>query len=209
MSRDGKKTANMSDFKLFLCGDDSRGIPGLLTETLASVDKTEVCVDTCRKYANHLGYVFTKVSEGTFTDKHESEENVADRNDRFLPQYLHYYRNSPHLTDFHGQEVSNDMHIVPVDSDGTVVTIDKDADIKHTVHMETIVGGDGVERTFVLGGKIPQGDGPVYMLVSHNESCCKAGEYQERAWAHKDDKQVCRDKSQGPSLHIASFSVEW
>ena len=56
----------MSDFKLFLCGDYSRGIPGLLTETLASVDKTEVCVDTCRKYANHLGYVFTKVSEGTF-----------------------------------------------------------------------------------------------------------------------------------------------
>jgi hypothetical protein len=46
MSRDGKKTANMSDFKLFLCGDDSRGIPGLLTETLASVDKTEVCVDS-------------------------------------------------------------------------------------------------------------------------------------------------------------------
>ena len=48
---------------------------------------------------------------------------------------------------------------------------------------------------------------------SHDEPCCKAGEYmhQERARAHKDDKQlqVCRDKSQGPSLHVAPFSVEW
>ena len=45
------------------------------------------------------------------------------------------------------------MRIVPVDSDGTVVTTDKDADIRHTVHMETILGGDGVKRTFDLGGK--------------------------------------------------------
>ena len=82
----------MSDFQLFLCVDDPRGIPGLLIETLASVDKTEVCVDTCRKYANRLGYdiVFTKVSEGTFTDKHESEDNATDRNELFLPQYLEY-----------------------------------------------------------------------------------------------------------------------
>ena len=42
MSRDGNKTANMSDFQLFVCGDDPRGTPGLLTETLAIVDKTEV-----------------------------------------------------------------------------------------------------------------------------------------------------------------------
>ena len=70
---------------------------------------------------------------------------------------------------------------MPVDSDGTVVPTDKDADIGHTVHMETILGADGVERTFDLGGKEPHGDGPIYMLPSHDESCCKAGEYQEQA----------------------------
>ena len=86
------KYVRRSALLVWRCIHDSRGIPGLLTKTLARVDKTEVCVDTCRKYANHLGYdiVFTKVSKGTFTDKHESEENATDRNDRFLTQRLEY-----------------------------------------------------------------------------------------------------------------------
>ena len=199
----------MADFQLFLCGDKSRNIPGCLTETLATFNKDEVCLDTCRRYANHLGYHFTKTSEGTFTDKHESEDNVSDRNERFLPQYEHYYQNSPRLVDFHGETIDKDLRIVPVDDNGIEVKTDKDADIKHTIHMETITGSDGVPRTFDVGGKLPDGDGPIYMLASHDESCAKAGEYSDRAWAHKDDKQVCRDKSQGPSLHIASYSVEW
>ena len=62
----------MADFQLFLCGDKSRNIPGLLsamlTETLATFNKDEVCLGTCRRYAKHLGYHFTKTSEGTFTD---------------------------------------------------------------------------------------------------------------------------------------------
>ena len=168
-----------------------------------------MCLDTCRRYANHLGYHFTKTSEGTFTDKHESEENAIDRNERFLPQYEHYYQNSPRLVDFHGETIDKDLRIVPVDDNGIEVKTDKDADIIHTIHKETIIGSNGVSRTFDVGGKLPAGTGPIYMLASHDESCAKAGEYSDRAWAHKDDKQVCRDKSQGPSLHIASYSVEW
>ena len=72
-----------------------------------------------------------------------------------------------------------------------------------------LTGRNGVERTFDLGDKIPPGGGPIYMLASHDDSCDKAGEYSNCAWALKDDKEVCHDKSQGPSLHIASFSVEW
>ena len=201
----------MADFQFFLCGDKERNIPGLLTETLTAYTKDEVCVDTmsCRRYANHLGYFFVKTSEGTFTDKHESPDNVEDRNERFLPQYAHYYNNSPHQSDFMGQEIENDLRIMPFNVDGVEDTSDKDRDITHTITMETIIGAKGVSRTFDLGGKIPAGTGPIYMLASHDESCCKAGEYCDRAWAHKDDNQVCRDKSAGPSLHIASYSVEW
>ena len=64
-------------------------------------------------------------------------------------------------------------------------------------------------RKFDLGGKIPEDFGPIYMIASHDESCFKAGEYCDRAWTHKDDKETCRNKSDGPSLHIASYSVEW
>ena len=118
---------------------------------------------------------------------------MSDRNERFLPQYNHYYQNSPRLVDFHGEIIDKDLRIVPVDDNGIEVKTDKDADIKHTIHMETITGSDGVPRTFDVGGKLPDGDGPIYMLASHDESCAKAGEYSDRAWAHKDDKQVCRD----------------
>ena len=202
----------MADFQLFLCGDQARNIPGLLTETLAVYNKDEVCVDTCRRYANHLGYFFVKTSEGTFPDKHGSPDNVQDRYEIFLPQYAHYYNNSPHKSDFMGQEIQNDMRSMPLkfNADGVEDTSDKDRDIKHTITMETIIGSKGVSRTFDLSGKIPDDTAPIYMLqvASHDESCCKAGVYCGRAWAHKDDNQVCRDKSAGPSLHIAPYSVE-
>ena len=80
-----------------------------------------------------------KTSEGTFTDKHESPDNVEDRNERFLPQYAHYYNNSPHQSDFMGQEnlIENDLRIMPFNVDGVEDTSDKDSDIKHTITMET------------------------------------------------------------------------
>ena len=86
-----------------------------------------------------------------------------------------------------GQEIQNDMRIMPLkfNVDGVEGTSGKDRDIKHMIRMETIIGSKRVSRTFDLGGKIPDGDGPTYMLAFHDESCCNAGEYCDRAWAHK------------------------
>ena len=120
--------------------------------------------------------------------------------------------NSPNKVDFATVEIDTDLRILPVDLDGVEVKEDAYRDIRHTLIIicpQRITGRKGVERTFDLGGKIPPGDGPICMLASHDESCAKAGEYSNCPWAHKDNKEVCRDKSQGPSLHIASFSVEW
>ena len=51
---------SIADFKLFLVGDPSRNIPGLLDDKLDAIGKNEICDDTCRRYANHLGYFYTK-----------------------------------------------------------------------------------------------------------------------------------------------------
>ena len=101
---------------------------------------------------------------------------------------------SPHTVDFHGTNIECDMRI----------NNNTELDNAHTKCMAEING-----RTFDLGGKIPTGDGPVYIIASHDESCAKAGEFETRLWQHKDSKKICKDKTDGPSLHLASFSVEY
>ena len=96
-----------------------------------------------------------------------------------------------------------------------------DIDVRNRFFLH-VEGTDGRTRKINLGGGLPQGvlvgewitlcllagDGLVYMIASHDESCFKAGQYQTKAWVH-GRRQTCMGKSDGPSRHYACFSTEY
>ena len=89
----GDPNARLIDFQHFLCGNPDRpGSQGILDDILDAAGKSQVCLETCRKYANSLGFFFQQLKRGTFSDKHEHSDNVDDRNTRFLPEYGGYWR---------------------------------------------------------------------------------------------------------------------
>jgi len=91
--------------------------------------------------------------------------------------------------------------------DGSVVDADIAQDTQLRMTKYQVTGGDGETRIIDFGGIVPP-QGTVKLLASHDECCFKAGEVEGRGWKEKG-KQSCVDKTDGPSLHVAAFSVEW
>lgn len=200
----GVKAPRIADFLEFLCGNEKNGWQGgLLTHVdpakrLLDPGTAHISEQSARHFALSLGFEYTCLQKGTFSDHHEDKEFQLDRRDRFLPEYLDIYNNSPHLSQV---EVAGGHH--------ELVENDKLEDIALRSHDITLVGGDGKTRTFDVGGVFPETfRGRKCLLASHDESCFKAGEFEKAGWVKKGT-QVCMDKSQGPSLHIADYLVEW
>ena len=176
-----------------------RGSEGILTSWLGEHGREGVCLETCRKFANHLGFHYKTLKKGTFTDEHESEGNKEDRAARYLPQYFDYFEKGPSKTNFGGELVSVDMRIEDTHGNETM---------EHRKFYSTFVV-DGVPRDIDMGGFVdPDGTSDVYLHASHDESCFKAGEQQAGGFLEVGT-QCTRDKSEGPSIHYACFVVEY
>ena len=163
--------------------------PGPMRKVVGELDKDDYCEEMFRQFAINLGFVMQDLRKGTFNDEHESKFNQKDRRNRFIPQYLHYYENSPHMYKGEDRDALEDLQV-------------------QNCHFVTITGTDGKVKKISLGGELPPGDGPVYLLASYVESCFKAGKLCTRARV-EDKRQSCMDKSEGPSHHLACLTVEW
>ena len=190
--RKGDMSPRMIDFRTYLVGADGVEKTGLLYDVLGDYERKDICESQCYDFTHMHGFSHEDLRKGTFNDKHESIENQADRKDRFLPQYFAYHAASPHLVIVDGDTV---------DADGI-----NDCSIREG-HSVAITGLDGKVRNVDLGGLLPV-DGTVYLLASHDESCFKAGEFENKAWV-KGGMKICMDKSEGPSVHFACFCVEY
>lgn len=193
----GEPNARIIDFKRWLVGDPDAetldGKYGPLSKILEERMKADVSEEQCRKFAHHLGFGFESLKKGTFNDEHNSDANVDDRNNRFIPEYFKYYHSSPHQ----------------VEVRGLLVDADELEDLSARVVKYTIADRGGVAREIDFGGVLPSRAGTVvHLLASHDESCAKAGEFQTRGWV-KSDSYTCMDKSAGPSVHSAKYLVEY
>jgi len=189
----GKMSPRMADFRSFLVGSGEPDEPrGLLWDVLESRGRKDISESQCYEFTHMLGFEHEDLRKGTFNDKHESEENQADRKDRFLPEYFKYYASSPHEVMIDGERVDAD-------------TIqDQSVRQGHTIE---VTGRDGKVRKIDMGGLI-NADGIVYLLASHDESCFKAGQIETKGWV-KGGMKLCMDKSEGPSVHFACYCVEY
>ena len=158
----GEPNARMCDFREYMLGLPL--VKGLLQE----FEKSTYSEEMFRQFTIQLGFSHQSLRQGTFSDEHESDANQRDRRNRFLPEYFYYYNKSPHL--YHGEEVDE--------------LADIDVRNRHFVHVK---GTDGKMRKINLGGELPPGghccllmlgphplviavgDGPVYLLASHDE----------------------------------------
>ena len=161
---------------------------------LLSDDMDVVCEDSARHFTKSLGFSYKELTKGSFSDHHEHHDNQQDRVTRFLPKYFEFFDKSP------------SMLKAPVTDE--LMPIDDVDDVHLRITLTKVTGDDGMERMVDLGGVLPPGNEPVYLLVSHDESCFKSGEHETRGWI-KDGSQTCLDKSKGSSLHFADFSCEW
>ena len=187
----GDKNPRLSDFLAFLVGTERNGWVGILTPLLPEA-KHKISLESARRFTISLGFEYQELRKGSFNDKHEDPSNQQDRVDRFLPQYDDIWKAGPCQLKA---------------PDGSVVDADIAQDIQLRMTKYQVTGGDGETRIIDFGGIVPP-QGTVKLLASHDECCFKAGEVEGRGWKEKG-KQSCVDKTDGPSLHVAAFSVEW
>jgi hypothetical protein len=186
----GERNARVADFQLFLNGD--KNALGLL-DRIFGEDCRKTCYASCLRFTHALGFNKVSLKKGSFNDAHENESNVADRNARFLPQYFKYYQLSPHTTRVNGEIVENDSL----------------EDLSLRSNFYPITGPTGT-LNIDMGGLVDlESPDTVWLIGSHDESCAAAGEFETAAWMPKDAKQVCMDKSKGPSKHDSKIVVKY
>ena len=144
----GEPNARTCDFRDYILGIVDA--PGPMPKVMEELDKDDYSEEMFRQFAIDLGFTMQDLRKGTFNDEHESDCNHKDRRNRFIPEYLNYFESSPHM--YQGFDTDNL----------------EDIDVRNR-HFITITGTDNKVRKISLGGELPPGDGPVYLIASHDE----------------------------------------
>lgn len=186
----GEPNTRIADFQVYLNGTSSA--TGLLERELGNLSKP--CLASCTKFAHALGFSKQSLKKGSFNDAHESDYNVNDRNTRFLPEYFRYYSLSPHTT-----------HV-----GDAVVEVDSLDDLTLRSNVYPITTPSSEILHIDMGGLVDvDSNETVWLMGSHDESCAAAGEFETSAWISNDSRQVCMDKSKGPSRHASKIVTEF
>ena len=126
---------------------DRPGSSGILTKWLDEHDRSSISEETCRKFANHIGFHYKTLTKGTFTDKHEDPDNREDRSGRFLPQYFDYFASSPSTTQVGQESISVDLRVEDREGESTMehrvnkVEVEVEG-AKHEVDMGGVVDSE-------------------------------------------------------------------
>lgn len=151
----GDKNARISDFHKYLCGDPESssigGKRGLLHRCLGDTDRIAISEEMCRQFTVDLGYEHADLRKGSFNDKHNSDENVQDRQARFIPEYLRLFNLGPSFVDINGEHVCVD------DLADQGLRLNK---------FYEIVGGDGEARLIDMCGELPHGGRRIPILIT-------------------------------------------
>ena len=193
----GEKNMRIADFRKYLCGDkEARSIGGkrgLFHKCLSAEESKDISEEMCRQFTINLGYEHADLRKGSFNDKHNSEENIKDRNQRFIPEYLRLFNLGPSFITLNGERVC----------------VDDLADQSLRLnHFHEIIGSDGLSRLIDFCGELPFDGRRIPLLITHDESCFAAGEFEGKAWV-KGKRQQCKDKTKGPSHHYSCFGTEY
>lgn len=196
-STESSKNMRIADFRKYLIGDPNAksigGKRGLLSACLAASEKSSISEEMCRQFTIDLGYEHADLRKGSFNDKHNSEENITDRSVRFIPEYLRLFNLGPsYLT---------------VNSERVCVDDLADQALRMNQIFYEIIGGDGETRLIDFCGELPHEGRRVPILITHDESCFAAGEFEGKAWV-SGKRQQCKDKTKGPSHHYSCFGTE-
>ena len=165
----GKPNARIVDFRTYLVGTPDE--PGLLHQLDLPFEKKNFSEETLRLYAHRLGFAHSETGYGCFSDEHESELNKSDRETRFLPQHDAYFKSGICEFKYHGHSISVDARIV--DADGEDM-------IEARVSLYPITDASGRVMMVDMGGIIPQREGLICLLASHDESCFAAGDFESK-----------------------------
>lgn len=152
-----------------MCGTVDRPEDGLLGDLLHSAGKERLSEETCRRYTHWLGFSYQCLKKGTYNDKHEAKVNVDDRVSRFLPEYDALFRAGPCTVTVNRERISVRISVDEVPN----------SRMELRVHKRDIKGADGVVRSIDMGGEVPEGDGQCPLVATHDESCFKAGEFEQ------------------------------
>ena len=203
----------IADFHTYLCGTDDQG--GFLQSLDLPFAKVAFSEERLRQYTHFLGFGFDDTGSGAFNDEHESSDNRRDRHERFLPLHFDLFRKGISTFEMNGVVLDVDTRLE--DQEGNDL-------MEHRTTLVTIEDSEGNIFDIDMGGIIPEGDGRVPLLISHDESCFGAGEYENKvtillvpislflwqAWQESGKgKKICKDKTTGPKWHLSGFVVEF
>ena len=159
----------IADFHSYLCGTEEK--PGLLQRLNLSdsYEKKVYCEESLRKYTHFLGFAKLDCAAGAFNDDHESEANRRDRHERFLPTYFDLFSRGVSTFAYEGATLDADTRLE--DEEGNDLMECRSTPL-------TVEDMEGNVFDIDIGGNLPEGDGDIPMLVSHDEACFATGEYE-------------------------------
>lgn len=134
-------------------------------------EKTDFSEERLRQYTHFLGFNFDDAGTGAFNDEHESDDNRRDRHERFLPMYFDFFNRG--ISTFTHRGISLDVDTRLEDEEGNDLT-----EARKT--MTTIEDLEGNIFDIDIGGDIPEGEGRIPLLISHDEMCAGAGEFESQ-----------------------------
>jgi len=168
----GKVRVRITDFQSFLCGSKEKmGLLQRLDLPYAKVDYSE---DWLRQYTHFLGFGYSETSSGAFNDEHESESNRKDRHERFLPLHFDAFARGISHFNYKGNTLGVDDRLE--DEDCNDLT-------EARTTMITVEDLAGNVFDIDIGGIVPEGDADVPILISHDEACFGAGEFESKVSA--------------------------
>ena len=168
----GQTNVRIADFHTFLCGDKEK--PGLLRRLDLPYSKVDYSEERLRQYTHFLGFGHGDTGAGAFNDQHESEANRKDRHERFLPTYFDLFDRGIANYNYKGFELGVDDRL-------------EDEEANDLMEMRatplTIEDSEGNVFDIDIGGIVPEGDGEIPLLISHDEACFGAGEFESKVSA--------------------------
>jgi hypothetical protein len=194
--------------------DDPAGLPSY-EELLQMLDLKRVCPNTAWRWLQLMGYKYDENRRCYYTDGHEREDVVEDRNKRFLVQYFKLERRAHRwvqLTEEKAIELEESLTKPPLQKNVAYNYATPEGVSMREYHLDThkvfydYVTANNKQYGGDLSVRLRVGERPV-MLVGQDESTFHQFVFSKKQWKGPNGKAFLMPKSEGEIYMASGFTA--
>jgi hypothetical protein len=194
--------------------DDPGGLPSC-NELLRMLNLKRVCPNTAWRWLQWMGYKYDENRRCYYTDGHEREDVVKDRNKRFLVEYFKLERRAHRwvqLTEEKANELEETLTKPPLQKNVSYNYNTPDGVRMREYHVDThkafcaFVSANTKQYGGDLSVRLRVGERPV-MLVSQDETTFHQFIFPKKQWKGPNGKAFLMPKSEGDICMASGFTA--